>query len=105
VVRWVTGESATSTVVYGLTNEVTRKTSATGYSDQHRVLLTGLESGQTYYFYVISEDRAGNATTNTLDGAYYRFVAPSPASAPAGVYPGIPVCGRRAAFGFPLSGH
>lgn len=81
VVSWVTGEPATSVVHFGLTNDVSRTVSSPGYDSQHRVLLPDLTAGETYYFYVASADRAGNTTTNTLDGTYYRFVAPRPSTA------------------------
>ncbi len=81
VIRWVTGEPGTSTVVFGISNAVTQVISVPGYGHQHRVLLPELITGETYYYFVVSADRAGNTTTNTLDGTYYRFVAPRSSSA------------------------
>ena len=40
----------------------------------HSVRLTKLVPGQTYYFYVVSADAAGNAATNNNSGAYFSFV-------------------------------
>ena len=81
-VTWTTGEPASSTVFYGLTNDVTNGMSTPGFGEQHRVTLPELTAGETYFFYVVSSDVAGNTTTNLLDGRlYYRFVAPRPVAA------------------------
>ncbi|MHB9009306.1 MAG: S8 family serine peptidase, partial [Limisphaerales bacterium] len=81
-INWVTSEPANGTVFFGLTNAVTNLVLAGGYRQQHRLALPPLAAGETYYFFVASADRAGNATTNLLDGRlYYRFVAPQPIQA------------------------
>jgi hypothetical protein len=78
-ITWITGEPSSSGVWYGLTNAVTNWLSAPGFVEQHRLILPALTADETYYFYVMSADSAGNVTTNLIDGRfYYRFVAPQP---------------------------
>ena len=81
-ITWTTSEPASSTVFFGGTNAVTNQVSVAGLTEQHRADLPELVVGQTYYFFVVSADAAGNTTTNLLDGRfYYRFVAPRPVAA------------------------
>jgi len=61
IITWMTSEPATSQVAYGLTSEYG---SSTIESDvlvtDHRVVITGLQSGTVYHFRVISRDGEGN---------------------------------------------
>ncbi len=81
-ITWLTGEAATGTVIYGITNAVTNIVNTVGLAVAHQVVLPALEADTLYYFYVISADAAGNVTTNTLPGGvYYRFTPPPPKTA------------------------
>jgi hypothetical protein len=80
-VQWVTSEPATSLVVYGTTNAVTNVVSAAGLLTDHSLGLASLTPDETYFYYVVGADAAGNTATNSNGGFYFRFVAPRPAAA------------------------
>ena len=80
-VSWLTGEPATSLVVYGTTNAVTNVVSAAGLLAEHSLGLGTLTPNETYFYFVVSTDAAGNSATNNNGGFYFRFVAPRPAAA------------------------
>jgi hypothetical protein len=57
VITWTTSQPATSQVQYGPTTGYgTATTATTQYVFTHRVVLTGLTSGATYYYKVVSVD-------------------------------------------------
>ena len=73
-ITWQTTEPASSIVRYGTNltfnlavNQLRAHDQSFGPADQ-------LVPGQTYSFYVVSADAAGNATTNNNSGAYFSFV-------------------------------
>ncbi len=80
-ITWLTGEPATSTLFYGTTNEVTSVVTGLGFRSQHELTLPQLVTDTTYFYYVVSADKAGNVSTNDNDGHYFRFVATRPATA------------------------
>ncbi len=80
-VQWITDEPANSFVYFGVTNAVTNLVSDLGFREIHRLNLPELDAGTNYYYFVVSTDKAGNVTTNTIDGRYYRFVGPKVAAA------------------------
>ena len=80
-VQWITDEPADSFVYFGVTNALTNVVSNLGFRAQHRLRLPELDAGTNYYYFVVSTDKAGNGTTNTIDGRYYRFVGPKVAAA------------------------
>ncbi len=80
-VAWVTSEPATSLVVYGTTNAVTNVVSAAGLLADHSFVLGSLTPDETYFYFVVATDAAGNTATNSNGGFYFRFVAPRPAAA------------------------
>ncbi|MSU35717.1 MAG: hypothetical protein EXS36_11535 [Pedosphaera sp.] len=80
-VQWTTDELADSFVYFGITNAVTNLVSDLGFRAQHRLGLPELDAGTNYYYFIVSSDKAGNVTTNTIEGRYYRFVGPKVAAA------------------------
>jgi len=80
-VTWLNSEPASAVVFYGLTNAVTNVVSDPAFRTQARVNLPPLTPGETYFYYVVATDRAGNVTTNDHGGVLLRFVAPTPAAA------------------------
>ena len=66
MITWVTDEFATSTVLYGTQSGVYSQTvSDPLYAKQHKITLTGLTPGTTYYYKVSSTDRSGNTATSS----------------------------------------
>ena len=65
-ITWTTDEFADSQVIYGTQPGVYPQTvSDPLYTKQHKIILTGLMSGATYYYKVRSTDRSGNTTTSS----------------------------------------
>ena len=65
-ITWTTDEFADSEVIYGTQPGVYSQTvSDPLYTKQHRVTVTGLTSGPTYYYKVRSTDRSGNTTMSS----------------------------------------
>jgi hypothetical protein len=79
-VVWSTDESATSLVQFGTDSVLNRFAGDSAFVREHAVRLEDLTAGVTYQFQVISEDEAGNRSTNNNDGAYFTLV---PAAAPS----------------------
>jgi hypothetical protein len=64
-ITWTTDEFADSQVMYGTQPGVHPQTMSDRlYSKEHRIILTGLAEGATYYCQVRSTDRSGNTTTS-----------------------------------------
>ncbi len=87
VVRWGTGEPATTQVVFGLAADQLNNNVATpGLSEAHDIALTNLTGGTTYYLSAISADTTGNPTQSevisftTLEPPRYWKVTPAAAS-------------------------
>jgi hypothetical protein len=80
LVTWTTNRNSTSRVYYGLTPalELGMADSA-GAAIFHKVLLTGITPGQTYYYDVESVSLAGSVARDSLGGAHYRFTGKSSA--------------------------
>ena len=74
-ITWQTSELANSIVRYS--TNLTFNLAATNLAlvTSHSVRLTKLVPGKTYFFYVVSTDAAGNATTSNNSGAYFSLVA------------------------------
>jgi hypothetical protein len=63
-ITWTTDEVATSTIEYGTQSGVyPHRVSNPLFTRTHEITLTGLVSGQTYYYRVSSTDRNENTTT------------------------------------------
>jgi hypothetical protein len=78
-ITWQTSEPAGSIVRYSTNLTFNLATTNAALVTSHMVRLTKLVPGQTYFFYVVSTDAAGNATTGNNSGAYFSFVAvPTP---------------------------
>jgi hypothetical protein len=66
VVSWTTDEPATSRIQYGLTTAYGSFTTLdTSLVTVHRQVLSGLSSGTTYHYRVVSTDAAGNIAYST----------------------------------------
>ncbi len=80
-VSWQTSEPAWSVLRYGTSTNSPFPLAVTNslLTASHSFRLGGLTPGQTYYFYVVSADAAGNAATNNNAGKFFSFVAvPTP---------------------------
>ncbi|UCH51971.1 MAG: redoxin domain-containing protein, partial [Chloroflexota bacterium] len=65
-VTWITDEPATSQIEYGKTKDYGASTTSDGeLTTSHKVRLTALEPGTTYYLIVKSSDKCGNEITET----------------------------------------
>jgi hypothetical protein len=78
-ISWQTSEPANSIVRYSTNLTFNLATTNSALVTSHSVRLTKLVPGQTYFFYILSADDAGNAITDNNSGAYFSFVAvPTP---------------------------
>jgi hypothetical protein len=64
LISWSTNENATSYIEYGPTSSYGFWFNSSTYVTSHRCTLSGLSSGTTYYYHVISSDVAGNQNTS-----------------------------------------
>ncbi|HET9298299.1 MAG TPA: proprotein convertase P-domain-containing protein, partial [Candidatus Polarisedimenticolaceae bacterium] len=72
-IQWDSSEAATTLVHYGTSAPVGESASVPGRVTAHSVLLSGLASCTTYYFWVESADEAGNLSTSHGGGGYLAF--------------------------------
>lgn len=79
LVTWLTDEPATSIVYYGMNINSPTAVTNTLYRTTHDATLENLIAGQTYRYFIVATDRAGNRTTNNNGGAYFSFIARSAA--------------------------
>src|SRR5205814_1513585 len=75
LVSWSTDEPATSIVYYRSNGAAFVGVTNTLLNTAHSVTLGNLVQGQTYQYFVISADEAGNISTNNNNGAFYSFDA------------------------------
>jgi hypothetical protein len=73
VVTWISSEAADSLVQYGESVRLDRTASGPKAVTNHTVTITGLAANRTYYYQVVSRDRAGNTTVDDNNGALYTF--------------------------------
>jgi len=73
-ITWQTAEPTASIVYYGTNFPLNLALTNSVFTTTHSVRLSGLVPGQTYSFYVVAMDAAGNAATNNNSGAYFTFV-------------------------------
>ncbi len=74
LVRWTTNEPTSSTVAYGsLATKLVERVMTEDLSTKHKVVLTGLTPGSTYWVRTKSADAAGNVVITTAA----RFVTPA----------------------------
>ena len=64
-IEWTTDELANSSVDYDLTPYLGAVTGNPEYATRHRVMLTGLQPGEIYYFKVGSADLSGNGPVHS----------------------------------------
>lgn len=92
VISWNTDEPSTSRVAFGTTSGSLADSRAdVALTRDHRIVLTGLQHGTTYYFTVSSADAAANAATSD-EGSFAtrQLVIDNPPSAP-----GTPTASRN----------
>ncbi|HOB31732.1 MAG TPA: S8 family serine peptidase, partial [Verrucomicrobiota bacterium] len=77
-ILWNTDELTDSRVDYGTTAALGLSTGDLELTTSHTIGLENLIPLATYFFQVVSKDRAGNVTTNNNGGAMYSLVAPAP---------------------------
>ena len=82
VIYWDTDELADSQVEFGESTLLGRTALDTTPTQFHAVTLPQLEPARTYYFRVVSKDRAGNITVNDNGGALYAFTTLAPLHPP-----------------------
>ncbi|MBN9391142.1 MAG: IPT/TIG domain-containing protein [Chloroflexi bacterium] len=63
-VTWTTNEAANGSVNYGTTTAMTSNASVSAYTTNHAITLSGLITGTTYYYQVVSSDQSGNTATS-----------------------------------------
>jgi hypothetical protein len=74
-ITWQTTEPSSSIVRYSTNFTFNLAVTNSALVTSHSVRLTKLVSGKTYFFYVVSADDAGNASTSNNSGSYFSFVA------------------------------
>jgi hypothetical protein len=80
LIGWVTDERSSGTVFYREAGGgfLSRTNPLIGLS--HVVEIGGLAAGQTYQYFIVAIDEAGNAATNDNHGALFSFVAQPPSA-------------------------
>jgi serine protease AprX len=73
-ISWQTSEPANSIVRYGTNLSFNLAMTNSALVTDHVMRLTHLIPGQTYSFYVASDDAAGNSTSNNNGGLYFSFL-------------------------------
>jgi len=69
-IHWTTDEAATTVVEYGLTQSYGNEVSISGYTQNHIVVISGLNSNTTYHFRVKSTDSSQNGPTVSSDETF-----------------------------------
>lgn len=80
LITWRTDEPARSIVYFGTNINAGQAMTNSLFREDHDVTLENLVEGQTYFYYIVATDRAGNRSTNNNNGAFYNFVARSAAT-------------------------
>ena len=78
VVYWDTDELADSQVEFGESPLLGRTARDSTPTDSHAVSLPQLEPARTYYFRIVTKDRAGNITVDDNGGAFHTFATLQP---------------------------
>jgi subtilisin family serine protease len=73
-VTWNTNEPADSVVYYGSSMPPTQTVSKSTMTENHQVMVSGLNSGTEYFIMIESADYAGNIGQDDNSGQYYRAV-------------------------------
>ena len=82
-ITWTTDQSSNSEIVYGTTSSYGAASSSITLVTSHSITLTGLSSGTTYHYAVVSADAQGYTSTST-DRTFTTF-NPTPPSTPTGL--------------------
>jgi subtilisin family serine protease len=84
VITWDTSEPTDGLVQYGesLQFPVNRTSYDGKYSLSHELILTGLQPDQSYYYQVVSQDRAGNVAVDNNTNQFHTFKTLKPLDAP-----------------------
>jgi hypothetical protein len=82
IIYWDTDELADSQVEFGESTLLGRTALDSTPTAFHEVTLPQLEPARTYYFRVVSKDRAGNVTIDDNGGAFYTFSTRTPLQPP-----------------------
>jgi len=82
LVSWDTSETADSSVQFGESPLLGRTASSDDFVHSHAVTLHELQPQRTYYYRVVSRDRAGNVTVNDNNGQLYTFTTLTPLAPP-----------------------
>lgn len=72
-ISWLTDKPSTTVVVWGQSFPLQNQEIGPGKKTEHSVTLSDLETCTEYFFYVISEDAAGNIAVDDNGGMYYKF--------------------------------
>jgi hypothetical protein len=80
LITWRTDEAAASIVYFGTNSTLSGSVTNHMFAEDHSVTLENLVEGQTYFYYLVAIDRAGNRSTNNNGGANFTFVARSAAT-------------------------
>lgn len=76
MVTWASDELATATVHYGVNQKNLAQIAENSIlAQQHQVTLDNVLPNKQYWFYVVSRDPAGNATTNNNQGQFFDFTS------------------------------
>jgi hypothetical protein len=78
IVYWETDELADSKIEFGESTLLGRTAQDATPTFSHAVALPQLEPARTYYFQIVSKDRAGNVTVDDNDGAFHTFTTLQP---------------------------
>jgi hypothetical protein len=78
IVYWDTDELADSQVEFGESPLLGRTARDNTPTDSHAVSLPQLEPARTYYFRIVTKDRAGNLTVDDNNGALHTFATLQP---------------------------
>lgn len=82
-ITWTTDQSSNSEVVYGTTTSYGSASSSASLVTSHSITLTGLTSGTTYHYEVVSADENGYTSTST--DQTFTTDNPNPPSVPTGL--------------------
>lgn len=80
-ITWNTDEPSDSEVHYGTTTALVNTASDAALVMNHKIVITSLEPGTTYYYEVQSTDPSGNTAVDN-NGAYYTITTSTPDTTP-----------------------
>lgn len=81
-IQWTTSEPTDGLVQFGESTFLGHTAYQESLTTAHELLLPALQPGRTYYYQVVSRDRAGNTAIDNNKGALYTFHTLKPLSSP-----------------------